>query len=180
MLMTVLRDETRNRWSSLEPDKFIVVVLNGALNDQIKLALTFISVYSHVTYGVPAGNSIQAQSQLRHMLKSIRSAITNASEILNNSATTLPASALTPEGFITHVVSRMRKPIAEIDEITTAIQQESALRDTLMPGVNGRMAGAVAGDAQQYTHAITQLLDFAEQYVLKRQQRREQTTNNTD
>ena len=42
--MAVLREETRNRWSALAPDKFISTVLYGALGDQLKLAYTFIAV----------------------------------------------------------------------------------------------------------------------------------------
>lgn len=180
--MMALRDETRNRWLSLDPEKFIIVVINGALNDQIKLALTFISVYTQISHGLPrttplGSESTQTLSQLRYLFKSIRVAITTASEVINNSAATLPSSALTAEGFIKYVVVNMRQPIRTIVEMAGEIAHNPLLRDTLMPGANGRHASAVAADIQQYTDAISQLLDFAEQYVRKLRGEAEKKSN---
>ena len=50
--MALLREETRNRWSALTPDKFISTVLYGALGDQLKLAYTFIAVYTQIMHNL--------------------------------------------------------------------------------------------------------------------------------
>lgn len=176
--MTVLRDETRSRWSNLDPEKFIGVVINGALSDQLKLSQTFISVYAQIIQGLPrpqppAAGNLETLILLRHLLKSIRSTITSAGEVINNPAMTLPSTALTSEGFIFYVVANMRVLIQEIRDMAAMIEREPSLKDTLMPGANGRLAGAVAADIQQYMTAIMQLLDFAEQYAQKLRDQRQ-------
>ena len=96
--MAVLREETRNRWSALTPDKFISTVLYGALGDQIKLAYTFIAVYTQIMHNLPRTQPLQnlnPQSviQLRSLLKHLRASISDANDVLRGDNTpTIPLS----------------------------------------------------------------------------------------
>lgn len=169
--MAVLREETRNRWSALAPDKFISTVLYGALGDQIKLASTFISVYTQIMHNLPRTqplrvNNPKAIIELRRLLKHLRTAITDVGEALHGDNTpTVPAAAYTHEGYILYVVKSIRQSMRDIEAGVSKIETTPDLMEIPMPGSNGRLASSVASDIRGYVFEINQLLDFAQQYA---------------
>lgn len=169
--MAVLREETRNRWSALPPDKFISAVLYGALGDQIKLASTFISVYTQIMHNLPRTqplrpNNPQAVIELRRLLKHLRTSITDVGEALHGDNTpTVPAAAYTHEGYIVYVVKSIRHSMRDIEAGVRKIESTPDLMSIPMPGSNGRLASSVASDIREYMFEINQLLDFAHQYA---------------
>jgi len=169
--MAVLREETRNRWSALAPDKFISTVLYGALGDQLKLAYTFIAVYTQIMHNLPRTqplrfNNHQSVIQLRGLLKQLRLSISDAGDVLHGDNTpTVPLSTYTDEGFILYTIARVRHYIQEIETGVLKIETTPALMDIPMPGSNGRLASSVASDIRGYMLEINQILDFAQQYA---------------
>jgi hypothetical protein len=169
--MAVLREETRNRWSALAPDKFISTVLYGALGDQLKLAYTFIAVYTQIMHNLPRTQPIpnlnpQSVIQLRSLLKHLRSSISDASDVLHGDSTpTVPLSTYTNEGFILFTVTQVRHYIQDIEADVLKIEMTPELRDIPMPGSNGRLTSSVASDIRGYMLEIKQILDFAQQYA---------------
>jgi hypothetical protein len=169
--MAVLREETRNRWSALAPDKFISTVLYGALGDQLKLAYTFIAVYTQIMHNLPRTQPLrltnpQAVGQLRILLKQLRACISNASDVLRGDNTpTVPVSTYTDEGFILYTVLAVRQYIEEIEAGVSKIETTPELMVIPMPGSNGRLASSVASDIRGYMLEINQILNFAQQYA---------------
>ena len=169
--MALLREETRNRWSALTPDKFISTVLYGALGDQLKLAYTFIAVYTQIMHNLPRTQPLrmtnsQSVGQLRGLLKNLRAAISDASDVLRGDNTpTVPLSTYTDEGYILYTVSAVRHYIEEIEAGVSRIESTPDLMDIPMPGSNGRLASSVASDIRGYMVEINQILDFAQQYA---------------
>ncbi len=169
--MAVLREETRNRWSALAPDKFISTVLYGALGDQLKLAYTFIAVYTQIMHNLPRTQPLrltnpQSVIQLRSLLKHLRSSISDASDVLHGDNTpTVPLSTYTDEGYILFTIKEVRYYIEEIEADVLKIETTPELIDIPMPGSNGRLASSVASDIRGYMLEINQLLDFAQQYA---------------
>jgi hypothetical protein len=171
--MAVLREETRNRWSALTPDKFISTVLYGALGDQLKLAYTFIAVYTQIMHNLPRTQPLrhtnaQSVSQLRALLKQLRASISDASDVLHGDDTpTVPLMSYTDEGFILFTIAAVRRYINEIEADVFKIETTPELMDIPMPGSNGRLASSVASDIRGYMLEINQILDFAQQYALR-------------
>jgi hypothetical protein len=169
--MAVLRDETRNRWSALAPDKFISTVLYGALGDQLKLAYTFIAVYTQIMHNLPRTQPLgltnqRAIVQLRTLLKQLRSSISDASDVLHGDNTpTVPLLTYTDEGFILSTIAAVRHYIQEIEAGVLHIETTPELMNIPMPGSNGRLASSVASDIHGYMLETTQILDFAQQYA---------------
>jgi len=182
--MAVLREETRNRWSALAPEKFISTVLYGALGDQLKLAYTFIAVYTQIMHNLPRTQPLrftnpQAVSQLRSVLKSVRASISNASDVLHGDNTpTIPLEKYTDEGFILHIVTTVRHFIEEIEAGVLKIETTPDLTTIPMPGSNGRLASSVASDIRGYMLEINQILDFAQQYAHRIIERSNQNPKN--
>ena len=150
--MAVLREETRNRWSALAPDKFIGAVLYGALADQLKLAYTFIAVYTQIMHNLPRTQPLrhtnhEAVIQLRSLLKQLRSAIRDASDVLQGDNTpTVPLSTYSHEGYILYTISGIRHYIEVIEAGVLEIETTPDLMAIPMPGSNGRLASAVVSD----------------------------------
>jgi hypothetical protein len=172
--MAVLREETRNRWSALAPDKFINTVLYGALGDQLKLAFTFIAVYTQIMHNLPRtqplrlANNPQAVIELRGLLKQLRTAISDARDAITGADTpTVPISSYTDEGYILSSVTAVRHYIDEIEAGVNKIETSPELMDIPMPGSNGRLASSVASDIRDYMVEINQILDFAQNYALR-------------
>ena len=169
--MAVLRDETRNRWSALAPDKFISTVLYGALGDQLKLAYTFISVYTQIMHNLPRTQTLGVTNhssvvQLRGLLKHLRSSISDASDVLHGDNTpTIPLANYSDEGFILSTTGAIRHYIEEIEAGVLRIETTPELMGIPMPGSNGRLASSVASDIRGYMLDLNQLLDFAQQYA---------------
>ena len=169
--MAVLREETRNRWSALTPDKFISTVLYGALGDQLKLAYTFIAVYTQIMHNLPRTQPLrlsnhQSVVELRSLLKNLRSSISDASNVLRGDNTpTVPLSTYTDEGFILSTIAVIRHYIQEIEAGVLRIETTPELMAIPMPGSNGRLASSVASDIRGYMLEINQILDFAQQYA---------------
>ena len=169
--MAVLREETRNRWSALAPDKFINTVLYGALGDQLKLAYTFIAVYTQIMHNLPRTQSLrlsnhQAVVELRTVLKQLRTSISDANDALHGDDTpTVPISSYTDEGFILDLVKTIRRHIQDIEAGVSKIENTPELMDIPMPGSNGRLASSVASDISGYMSEINQILEFAQNYA---------------
>lgn len=169
--MAVLREETRNRWSALTPDKFISTVLYGALSDQIKLASTFISVYTQIMHNLPRTQPLRMENhkavvELRRILKHVRTHITDARDTLHGDNTpTIPVSSYTDEGYILQTVKAVRQSINQIDAGLCKIEANPDMLSIPMPGSNGRLVRSVVSDIRDYLSEITQLLDFAQQYA---------------
>ena len=169
--MAVLREETRNRWSALAPDKFIHTVLYGALGDQLKLAYTFIAVYTQIMHNLPRTqplrlNNHQAVVDLRGLLKRLRTSISDANDALHGDDTpTMPVASYTDEGFILDQVTIIGRYIQEIEAGVLKIETTPELMDIPMPGSNGRLASSVASDIRGYMLEIKQILEFAQQYA---------------
>jgi hypothetical protein len=169
--MAVLREETRNRWSALAPDKFINTVLYGALGDQLKLAYTFIAVYTQIMHNLPRTQSLGVTNhtsvvELRNLLKHLRTSISDANNVLHGDDTpTVPIATYTDEGFILGLVSTIRRFIQEIEAGVEKIETTPTLMDIPMPGSNGRLASSVASDIAGYMVEINQILDFAQHYA---------------
>ncbi|MBI1277874.1 MAG: hypothetical protein GC179_07080 [Anaerolineaceae bacterium] len=169
--MAVLREETRNRWSALAPDKFINTVLYGALGDQLKLAYTFIAVYTQIMHNLPRTQTLglvhhQSVVELRSLLKQLRTLISDANNALHGDDTpTVPVSSYTDEGYILDLVTTIRRFIQEIERGVSRIETTPELMDIPMPGSNGRLASSVASDINGYMFEIVQILDFAQNYA---------------
>ncbi len=169
--MAALREETRNRWSALAPDKFINTVLYGALGDQMKLAYTFIAVYTQIMHNLPRTQPLrltnpQSVAQLRMLLKSLRTSISDARDVLHGDNTpTMQLSTYTDEGFILYIIGTIRHYVREIESGVTKIETSPELMDIPMPGSNGRLASSVASDIRGYMFDINQILDFGQQYA---------------
>lgn len=169
--MAVLREETRNRWSALAPDKFISTVLYGALGDQLKLAYTFIAVYTQIMHNLPRTQPVpnvnhQSVIQLRSLLKHLRSSISDANDVLRGDNTpTIPLSTYTDEGFILYTVTQVRHYVQDIEADVLRIETTPELMNIPMPGSNGRLTSSVTSDIRGYMVEITQILDFAQQYA---------------
>ncbi len=169
--MAVLREETRNRWSALAPDKFINTVLYGALGDQLKLAYTFIAVYTQIMHNLPRTQPLrlanhQAVVELRRVLKELRTSISDANNTLHGDDTpTVPVSSYTDEGFILDLVTTIRRYTQEIEAGVNIIETTPELMSIPMPGSNGRLASSVASDIKGYMEEINQILEFAQHYA---------------
>jgi hypothetical protein len=169
--MAVLREETRNRWSALAPDKFINTVLYGALGDQLKLAYTFIAVYTQIMHNLPRTQQLGLTNhtsvvELRNLLKHLRTSISDANNTLRGDDTpTVPVATYTDEGFILDLVITIRRYIREIETGVTKIETTPELMNIPMPGSNGRLASSVASDITGYMLEINQILDFAHNYA---------------
>jgi len=169
--MAVLREETRNRWSALAPDKFINTVLYGALGDQLKLAYTFIAVYTQIMHNLPRTQTLgltnhEAVVELRSLLKQLRTAISDANNALHGDDTpTVPVSSYTDEGFILDLITTIRRFIRDIEAGVQTIETTPTLMNIPMPGSNGRLASSVASDISGYVLEINQILDFAQNYA---------------
>ncbi len=169
--MAVLREETRNRWSALAPDKFISTVLYGALSDQIKLAFTFISVYTQIMHNLPRTQPLRVTNpkaviELRRLLKHLRTCISDAGDSLHGDNTpTISVDSYSDEGYILYVVKSVRHHIRQIEMGVTKIETTPDLMEIPMPGSNGRLASSVASDIREYMAEINKLLDFAQQYA---------------
>jgi hypothetical protein len=169
--MAVLREETRNRWSALASDKFINTVLYGALGDQLKLAYTFIAVYTQIMHNLPRTqplrlNNHQAVVELRTVLKHLRTSISDANDALHGDNTpTVPVATYTDEGFILDLVETIRRYTTEIEAGVKKIETTPELMDIPMPGSNGRLASSVASDISDYISEINQILEFAQHYA---------------
>ncbi len=169
--MAVLREETRNRWSALTPDKFIHTVLYGALGDQLKLAYTFIAVYTQIMHNLPRTQPLrlsnhQSVVELRGLLKRLRTSISDANDALHGDDTpTVPVATYTDEGFILDLVTTIRRHIQEIEAGVLKIETTPELMTIPMPGSNGRLASSVASDIRGYMLEINQILEFAQQYA---------------
>ncbi|MBL8119119.1 MAG: hypothetical protein JNJ78_16410, partial [Anaerolineae bacterium] len=109
-----------------------------------------------------------ALGRLRQLMKYVRACMTSANDILHGDTPTVPLSSYTSEGFILYSVGEIRSSVQEIMQTVAEIQRDELLRYTPMPGSNGRMAGAVAADIQQYMLEIKEILDFAQQYAERR------------
>ena len=169
--MAVLREETRNRWSALAPDKFISTVLYGALGDQLKLAYTFIAVYTQIMHNLSRTQPLpplnpQSVSLLRTLLKHLRSSISDARDVLHGDNTpTVPLSTYTHEGFILFTVTEVRHYVQDIEADVLTIESTPELMNIPMPGSNGRLTSSVASDIRGYMVEINQILDFGQQYA---------------
>lgn len=159
--MTDWSPEIQSRWMTLSPEKFIQVVINGALRDQIRLAYTFVAVNTQVsTAALRLPVNPHHMEKLRDLLKFIRDNMTDVRNVINGDAPTVPPSALTPVGYIRYMVNMLRLMLEQVDQSARIIQDDENLKAIILPNVANRRAGAVAADIRDYLASIMRLIDF--------------------
>ncbi len=157
--------ETQSRWMMLPPEKFIQVVINGALRDQIRLTYTFVAVNTQIsTAALRLPVNPHYMEKLRDLLKFIRENTADINNIISGDAPTVPPSALTPVGYIRYIVNMLRLVLEQIDQSARIIQEDENLKGILMPNVANRRAGSVAADIRDYLGSIIRLIDFIVAY----------------
>jgi hypothetical protein len=178
--MAILHDETRARWTALDPEKFITTVIHGELRTQIKLTYTFIAVYTQIIHSQPKAHFAGVQQPddshrlhvdaLRDLLKYMRACITDAKDIVFGDGPTLPMP-YTHMGYILYIVSDIRRNIEEIERCAMVIETDAPLNTLVLPALEGRSAGNMAEDIRARLVDVKLLLDFAQSYAEKLQEK---------
>lgn len=174
--MAVLHDETRARWTGYAPDKFIRVVINGAMHDKIALAYTTTHVYTQVVHRLPATTSVWLPARrngdtgecvrLRDLFIDMRNSITRMSDIIQDATETLPVD-YTYISYIQQVMSALREHAAQLLFWAEAIRNDEKADLKELRHMNGKSVQQMAEDITTHTRDIISLLNFATEYAQK-------------
>lgn len=150
------------------------VVMAGVLAEQIKLAQSFISVYTQIILSLPRTQQLVSSRahelrQLREQFRYMRTCADAVTAALHGTEAGPPRPPHEEAKRILYLAADIRRFTQAIAETASAIRADEALRHTPMPGSNGRLAGAVAEDILGYIREIDLLLTFAMQYGEARQ-----------
>jgi hypothetical protein len=168
---------TYARWEQLSPEKFIGLVMYGALRERVKSAYLLISVYNQFIHSIratagmrlslpPAGYE-KGPTGVRYLLANMRACITDAHEIIEGNTETLP-SYYSPERYILFLVQSVRSYTRPVERWARALEADASLHHVKMAELGNKHMGDVASDILRHVADIHTLLDFAHSYLEKR------------
>ncbi|MBL8164098.1 MAG: hypothetical protein JNJ61_19070 [Anaerolineae bacterium] len=170
--MSALHDETRSRWSRLNPEKFIGSVLYGALREKIKLTYTVVSVYTQIIHSVPGTGSIRLQqhgnakepTSLRDLLKNMRACMADAHDVIQCDTPTLSLPSYTPEGYILFTVRDLQHSMQPVVRWGEMIANDPGM-SVEVPTLDGKTAAEVGAEIIRHVAEVSAILEFAERYA---------------
>jgi hypothetical protein len=170
--MSALHDETRSRWTRLNPEKFIGSVLYGALREKIKLTYTVVSVYTQIIHSLPGTGSIRLQqtmvtkdpTALRDLLKHMRACMADAHDVIQCDTPTLSLPSYTPESYILFTVRDLQHSMQPVVRWGHMIANDPGMSVEL-PTLDGKTAADVGAEIVKHVAEVCAILEFAEHYA---------------
>jgi hypothetical protein len=178
--MAALHDETRARWEQYTPQQFVSEVLRRTLEEKISTAYTVVNVYAQIIHRIPATATMQLAQPIvsggetfaavRDVFNKMRTCATWMQDrIHDESLVIVPhrSSGL----FILSIVRTLRVASQCIDQHARALRDDPQISNATLVELNDKTLGSMAGDLLRHIGEINQLLDFAEAYAERQQQR---------